>query len=499
MQEPKLPYDFFKFLTRFNIITPNDHILLACSGGADSIALLHLFTKDLPKRWQNLRVSVAHLNHQIQHRADEMQEFVKSLCKKLNVPFYSDNIDVLTLRQSSKKSIEHIARYVRYEFLEKTAKNIGANFIATGHNRGDQEETILMMILQGSGITGLRGMPMKRRFMGEDKINLVRPLLEFSRSEITKYLGEKGIKYLDDPTNEDTAYLRNRIRHNILPYLEKEGNPQIRKHLRGIASEIKSYFEEKDPEIENLIKQCWRFEGDNPFLDLNLIKDESTGKISAVLVNVFRDIGISSRDINRNTIENLLEMIDKKEGTKEMHLPGNWVAVKTLNNRLVFKNKRIREIRTRELEYKMIQKHIQLSPSGDTGFRAWSKNFTLRVVQKPVDDTEIAKIKAKGDRRIVCMQTSNAYTTPFKIRRRHRGDKFRPLGAKGYQKLKKFFINRKIEKDLRDDWPILVDSFGNIIWVMGMEIAHDARVSSHLFPAMYFRIIEEEDDTFPRV
>ncbi len=499
MQEPKLPYDFFKFLTRLNIITPDDHVLLACSGGADSIALFHLFTNDLPQRWKNLRVSVAHLNHQIHHRADEMQDFVESLCNKHKLPFYTDKIDVITLRQSSKKSIEHIARYVRYEFLGKIARSIDASSIATGHNRGDQEETVLMMIMQGSGITGLRGMPMKRPFMGEEKINLIRPLLEFSRVEIVKYLDEKGVKYLEDPTNEDTAYLRNRIRHSILPFLEKEGNPQIRKHLRGIASEIKSYFEEKDPEIEILIKRCWHFEGDNPFLDLNALKDESIGIISAVLVNVFRDIGISSRDINRNTIDNILELIGKKEGTKDIHLPGNWMAVKTLDNRLIFKNDRIREIHTRELEYKMIQKHIQLSPSGNTGFRAWGNNFTLHVVQKSVDDTEIAKIKAKGDRRFVCMQTSNAYTTPFNIRRRHRGDKFRPLGAKGYQKLKKFFINRKIEKDLRDDWPILVDSFGNIIWIMGLEIAHDARVSSHLFPAMYFRIVEEKEGTFPRV
>jgi len=498
MQEPKLPYDFFKFLTRYDLIKPDDHILIACSGGADSVTLLNLFSQDVPKRWQNLRVSVAHLNHEIHHRAAEMQEFVEGLCKKFRLGYHTENVDILNLKQSSKDSIEQIARYVRYEFLEKTAKEIGANCVVTGHNRDDQEETVLMMILQGSGISALRGIPAKRRFMGNDKVSIVRPLLEFSRKEILSYLTEKRLTYMDDPTNEDTSYLRNRLRHNVLPYLESEGNPQIRKHLRGIASELKSYFEEKDPEIELLMRRSWHFEGDNPILELSPLKDETNGVISAVLVNVFRDIGISSRDIKRNTIDNLLELIERNEGTKEVHLPGDWIAVKNLRNQLVFKHKEIRELHTREIDYKLIDRHIRVNPIGSTAFRAWGKNFTLRIVQKPVDDSEIARIKAKGDRRIVCMQTSIAYTTPFTIRHRHRGDKFRPLGAKGYQKLKKFFINRKIEKHLRDDWPLLVDSFGNIVWVMGLEIAHDARVSSYQFPALYFTIIEEEPDSFPK-
>ena len=128
----------------------------------------------------------------------------------------------------------------------------------------------------------------------------------------------------------------------------------------------------------------------------------------------------------------------------------------------------------------------------------WGKNFKLEVTERMVSEEDIARNKTKGDRLEVFIQPGFSFTSPYKLRRRKRGDKFKPLGTQGYQKLKKFLLAKRVDKSLRDDWPLIVDSFDNIVWVIGLEISEDARVTNFFYPVLHIRVIEEEPDSFPR-
>ncbi len=497
MKYPELPFGIFKFLGDANLAQPGDHVLIACSGGIDSTALLHLLTEHIPKRWENLKVSVAYLNHRIHEKAEEMAAFVELACNKADVDFYSDSVDVPALKKKSRQSIEHIGRFVRYEFLCRTAKEIGANLIATGHNQNDQDETILMMILEGSGITGLRGMPFSRIFRGEENLYLIRPLLEFSREEIERFMKLYEYKYKEDPTNLDTNYLRNRLRHKVLPFLEKEGNKQVRKHLRGLASEIRILFEEKDPEIELALKKNWHFEGDNPHLNLDGLQSEAPAMKGAVMLNVLKDLGISPRDLKRQNIDSLVELTGK-HASKEVELPGGWIAFRTLDAKIEFKHDSIKEIKTRRIVGIRTSEPFEINNPGDTAFVSWGKTFKLEVTERFVTEEDIARAKTRGNKLEIYMQPTFGFTSPYMFRRRHRGDKIRPFGLKGDKKLKKFFLDKRVDIKYRDDWPLIVDSFGKIIWVIGLEISDYARVKNFEYKALIFKVIEYETDSFPK-
>lgn len=228
-------------------------VLLAVSGGPDSVAMLRAMTALTPSG--EGRLVAAHLNHgirEIESQADEL--FVVELCRRLDICCEVDRLPIGGLVADSRDGLEAVARKARYEFLQKTAARLGARYVVTGHTADDQAETILHRILRGTGITGLAGMP-RARPLGP-ATTLIRPLLGFRRSELLTYLGDLNQPYRHDSSNDQVDFTRNRIRHHLLPQLAGNFNPAVVEallRLGSLAGEVQTVI---DRLVAELIEKC---------------------------------------------------------------------------------------------------------------------------------------------------------------------------------------------------------------------------------------------------
>jgi tRNA(Ile)-lysidine synthase len=209
-----------KTIQNHKMIAPGEHVLVAVSGGADSVALL-LCLKTLASEL-HLSLTVAHLNHRIRGlEGDADEDFVRSLSSNLQLPFVSEIIEVKQQAEATKQNLEELARRTRYDFLRRTAQRVSAGKIAVGHTLNDQAETVLFRFIRGSGMEGFSAIhPVLEGLV-------IRPLLDCSRDSILEYLQKKGANHREDSTNKDLQHTRNRIRRELLPYLEEHFNPQL--------------------------------------------------------------------------------------------------------------------------------------------------------------------------------------------------------------------------------------------------------------------------------
>lgn len=219
---------------RFDLIPPGSGVLCALSGGADSMYLLCRLLEGREK--YGLTVCAAHFNHGLRPTAGCDEDFVRDWCKQQDVPFYARRGSVAEFARQEKRSVEEAGRVLRYRFLEDTAREAGLELIATGHHAGDNAETVLMNLIRGCGLKGLTGIPERRG-------NIVRPMLEVTRAEIEAYLKERGVPHVEDETNGDPAYTRNRVRGELLPLLEQL-NPQAAAHIAAAARRLREDEEE---------------------------------------------------------------------------------------------------------------------------------------------------------------------------------------------------------------------------------------------------------------
>lgn len=219
---------------RFDLIPPGAGVLCALSGGADSMYLLCRLL-DGRERY-GWTVQAAHLNHGLRESAGRDEEFVRSWCQRSGVPLSVGRADVSAFAAREELGVEEAGRTLRYAFLEQTARMEGLELIATGHHAGDNAETVLMNLIRGCGLNGLTGIPQRRG-------NVVRPMLDITRRDIERYLEEHAVPHVEDETNADPAYTRNRVRHQLLPLLEQL-NPQAAAHIAAAARRLREDEEE---------------------------------------------------------------------------------------------------------------------------------------------------------------------------------------------------------------------------------------------------------------
>lgn len=220
--------ELIPWMKRWHMLPPpGGSMLCAVSGGRDSVCLLHYLASIAPE--QGFSVAAGHLNHQMRPEAQRDENFVRELCRTLNVPFYTESVPVYDRAAQWGLGVEETGRRLRYDFLSRTADAIGAQRIATAHHAQDQAETVLLNLLRGTGTDGLSGIPPVRG-------QIVRPLLQTSRAEIEEYLAEHGLDHVEDSTNRDTHYARNRLRQELWPLLETI-NPALTRSV-GRAADI---------------------------------------------------------------------------------------------------------------------------------------------------------------------------------------------------------------------------------------------------------------------
>jgi tRNA(Ile)-lysidine synthase len=235
-------------------------VVLGLSGGADSVALLDALVSLRGRR--GFRVVAAHLDHGLRPGSTEDASFCRALCERLGVPLRTASADVAARARRERGGLEQAARRERYAFLRRVREETGASVIAVAHTRDDQAETLLLRLLRGAGATGLGGM--RPRSGGGD---LVRPLLRVSRDEVLVHLRERGLAWREDPTNADTRHTRNRIRHELLPYLEARFNPSLREGLSRTARILRDEADHLATEAEALLDEIARVDGDQVKLD----------------------------------------------------------------------------------------------------------------------------------------------------------------------------------------------------------------------------------------
>lgn len=242
-------------IKKYNLIQKNDKIVIGVSGGPDSMCLLDsLYSL---KRELQIEIFVAHINHMIRKEADEDTQYVEKYCNEKNIEIFIKKADVTKLSKEQKIGTEEMGRIVRYDFFEEVANKVGANKIATAHNANDNAETVLMNLLRGSGVSGLKGIEIKRKQNKDNcdkKINqisqaieYIRPIRECTRQEIEEYCNKSNLNPKIDKTNSENIYNRNKIRNLLIPYLKKEFNPNILEglnRLSDIAREEEEYFDE---------------------------------------------------------------------------------------------------------------------------------------------------------------------------------------------------------------------------------------------------------------
>ncbi len=304
-------------------------VLCAVSGGADSVAL----TAGLCRLSDELRIEVviAHLNHHLRGaESDADAEWVEAFGRQLGVPVVVRSLDVAGRAASHSETIEEAARHLRYSALIEIAIEHRCRAVATGHNADDLVETVLHHIVRGTGLTGLRGMPQTRLLTrGTDEtsqeIQLVRPLLRVTRQEIAQWLTSAGFAHRTDATNADSAFTRNRIRNELLPLLERDFNPQVRKSLLSLAtqaSEVSDWLSEVATRLANAV----RLDAQSTVLriDADLLRAEPVCLVREALRILWQANDWPQQSMTFRHWQQLAELVPQSSGS--LNLPGNVIA-----------------------------------------------------------------------------------------------------------------------------------------------------------------------------
>lgn len=402
-------------------ITDNSKVIIACSGGPDSMCLLNLLIRLKTKK--NLELIVAHVNHKLRSVSDDEAKMVEDYAKKNKVTFELQELDY----QNAKFS-EDDAHRKRYKFFKSLIKKYKANYLVTAHHGDDLIETILMRIARGSNLNGYIGI--KRVTQNEDYVTL-RPLLSTTKDEIIKYNENEFIPYVIDESNDSLKYTRNRYRKNILPFLKNEDEYIHLKYLK-FSEELEEY----DNFVNNYIKEK-EFIVDNQIV-INKITNESEFIKRKTIELIVKSIQLNDYfNISDNQMNELLKLI--YNSNKSIDLNNNYIGINEYGYLKIIKkpNKEYQEI--------ILDKDLEF-----LGF-----NFYYNC--------------DNGNSSNNCIYlNSSEVTLPLKLRTRCNGDKMQVLNL-GTKKINDIFIDNKINKELRSNYPILVDAKNNIIWLPSLK------------------------------
>ncbi len=442
------------------LLAPDDAVVVGVSGGADSMALLHLLiglngTSD----WR-LKLHVAHLNHQL--RASEAEKdaaFVQAATDSLSLPCTIENRDVARLVDTESGGVEEVGRRERYAFFERVCLQIGSTIVAVGHQADDNAETILHRVLRGTGLRGLAGIPQSRPLSPDSEVRIIRPLLRITRNSLREYLADAGIAYREDRTNETNEPMRNRIRNVLLPQIEKEVNPQVREALTRLGEQarwLEAYLKETvQRTFETLI-----ISRTDQVLVLNADALSRKSRIvQTELIRLgYRSFELGEQDLAFSHLVSALDLIADLGSGKQLQLPGGMTLEKRYH-RLLF------SLPTEEPR-ETIAAEIAVHLPGET----------LLPIRRLKIDCSVREVSAADIpflRRVADPMEENldldAVHPPLVVRKRRPGDRFFPLGAPGSKKLSDFLIDGKVDPKERERVAVLCDQLGPI-WVIGHRL-----------------------------
>jgi len=441
-------------------------VLVGVSGGPDSIALLHCLTEN------GYQVTAAHFNHHLRPNADQEAGFVQRFAENLNIPFVVGGEDISRYAAENSQSIEEAARNRRYLFLFETARSRNCDLVCTAHHADDQLETILMNFLRGSGTEGLTGMEVSScPNSWSETIALIRPLLTVGKEQIEDYCQEHDLSYISDPSNLNLNFFRNRIRHEVIPYL-KQYSSGFQKKILQTANILR----EEALVLEKLTERSFnRVIGQGDHNTLEIIREDfndcSRGIQRRIIRKVFRMI---RPDFDQLTFQNVEEAVNFCT-SKSTAGQRNWVArlnLISLEDRCLIADW---EDRTWLNEYPQLE-IVDNMPLPIPGFVNLGNNWVLKAQKIEFERSEMQRL-------VEMSNDYQVYLDQFRIgneliiRVRQPGDRMQPLGMEeGTVKISDLMLNEKIPHQARERWPIIIDR-DEIIWVPGLRLAESIRFS----------------------
>lgn len=429
-----LEQDIIKFIKDNNLICEGDKILVALSGGPDSVFLLNFLNKR--KKYFNIKLIAAHVNHLLRgERANQDALFCKRLCDAMNIKFYSSEIDVKSFAKKNKASLEEGARILRYNELGKCANENNCNKIATAHTINDNAETMLLNIIKGTGLNGVCGIPIIRD-------NIIRPLLCVEKNDILSALKNAKIRFRIDESNEDEKYERNYIRRSLIPLIKKL-NPSLEKTLLNSSFVFRSIKKIVDDKIKLSAKDIVKLGNDEMIINLALIDDnfeEYAGELSRRFIKKKFNLEPTYKDVVK-----IIKLVYNQKGRKA-ELSGGLEAVRE-SDRIIVRQKKTSD------KYKEIKFSFGESINLD------GKTIRVDLILKK------ETVFQKGKEFI----NADNLSGEFVLRRWRAGDKFIPLGMKSFKKVSDFLSDAKIDSTKKKDQLALIDK-GNIIWLVGLRI-----------------------------
>jgi len=450
-------------IKRFGMLTPGDAVVVGVSGGPDSVALLDLLSRLRDEL--GLRLHVAHLNHRLRPEAAEEAEFVRRLASGYGLPVTVDAADVPAYAGERRLSTEMAARELRYAFFTRVLSAVGAAKVALGHQADDQAETVLMNLLRGTGLAGLKGIPPVRG-------PFVRPLIEVRRAAIEAYCASRGLKTCYDASNIQTAYRRNKIRHELLPLLEREYNPALVPALGRLAAVLREEEEFLAAEAAKVYAGLRSVTVAGVYFDGAAISTLPRAMARRVVRLAYREVAGSVYDLDFRHTEEVLRLLERATG-REVILPRGVKAVR-IHGRLLFRTGAVPAVP--DFCY-------PLPVPGVAVIREIGVAVKAELVASGRDPATLPPQEALLDYERV--------RPPLFVRRRRAGDLFYPLGHPAPVRLKSFFINQKIPRYHRDRIPLVVDATG-ILWVAGVRPAEPVRVTSQTRRCLHLELIPLE-------
>ncbi len=432
-----------------NMIRPGSRGILAVSGGADSMCLMHILHR-LSGELQT-ELTVCHVHHGIRgEEADRDAAFVEKTAKELGLPCRIYHRDVPALAKAKGETVEEAGREARYACLEELKEECGADWIALAHQSDDQAETVLFNILRGTGIRGLRGIHAVR----EDRI---RPLLPFSRKEIEAWLRAEGLEWCTDSTNLEPYYTRNFLRTVLLPMLT-EVNAGAKEHLVLLAKEAEELYDIQEAEEGRLMALCTVIRSeDGKIVEIpDRVFEENKTLLGELLLRELELLAGKRKDLTRRHIQAIEELAARETG-KRVDLPYDLEAVRWYGSVLLRKR--------------------GVLVSSDTGKR-------LSVSREAYEPG--MEIPAGEDRKLV---DAASVRGTIALRTPERGDRITVDREGGTKLLTRLFTDRKIPRELRDSWPVVADD-EKVLWVVGLRLSEACKVTDETEEVYLLRIEE---------
>ncbi|MFM6975553.1 MAG: tRNA lysidine(34) synthetase TilS [Sphingobacteriaceae bacterium] len=431
-----LPNDkFTAFVTQNELFAPSNSLLLALSGGRDSVLMAHLF------KAAGYTFGIAHVNFQLRGaESDQDESFCRALAEQLDVPFFVTRFDTQAYAQAHQLSIQMAARQLRYEWFEQIRQQNGFAYIALAHHQNDSIETVLLNLVRGTGISGLHGILPKREY-------LIRPLLAFTRQEIDDMVRQMQLSYRDDSSNESVKYARNKIRLEVIPKL-KELNPALETTFDSNLKRFAELEELLHRQVAELRPQLFLPTGMNIFeIKLPALKDLKP--LNTMLFELFRPFGF--------TESVLRSLSDHWDGH-----PGK-VFESATHQLLLDRDRLILSPLVAQ------QTAAELIAAGQVSVQWHGQDFEMQVL-----DIDNFKIQADPKK---AQLDADLLVFPLSLRSWQNGDHFYPLGMKGQKKLSDFFIEHKIPLNQKAAIGVLQNGNGDILWISGLRADERYKVS----------------------